>query len=784
MPLRLPSDSGRPTREAPRGPGLDVTGCSACPCARSRFGCCPRRCCARARRLPADEAKLAEHLGARRRVRARRRSTPRRSSSTRTCSRSTRTTPRPTTASRSAYLRNRQAREGFWELQETVRLDPTNLDAQARVRAVRAPRRARSEEALTQADEVIAADPERATGLHAEGAGARGARSARRGARGLREGRRGRARRPDARCCCSRTSTRAQGRREGRGALPKLIEVAAELRGVRRARGLPGRATSARDAEDARRPTEGARARRSARSSSAPTRALASFYYSRERFDDAETLLERGHREGRTRRRADLHARALLPRARRRRRRRDELIAARHRGEARRLRSRSSCSRPTAAAAATRGRARGREQALKVAPDGRCRAAAQGRAAARHRLPRSSDEAKIEEGREIVDAVLAGEARRTRSALRQGEDRPRRRSARRRDRVAAPRARPASRTGPRRTSCWAPRCSCSGDAHGRAHRAGARARARRRPRRGAQAAGARARGARRARARRRGGPPLPEAAARRPSQCGCCVAQSLVNLDAPTRRSGRARDDRRGAARRRGQLRARRASTCAGTSSQGARVSARSAPTEQPASSGDPAAACSTLDASRGSRWRSRSARIKAAVEAEAGQRAAAPARRRAGASTADGNADAEATLQEAPIELDPNDLVGYRAAGALLLVDGPPRRDGDDLRARARRSRPDQAQPPPLPRRALRATAASATRRSSTTRTRSASTRTSARRRTTSRTCSPRPARTSTARSTSRRRPSRCCRTTRTPPTRSAGCSTSAASPRRRSAT
>ena len=28
-----------------------------------------------------------------------------------------------------AYLRNRQTREGFWELRETSRLDPTNLDA-------------------------------------------------------------------------------------------------------------------------------------------------------------------------------------------------------------------------------------------------------------------------------------------------------------------------------------------------------------------------------------------------------------------------------------------------------------------------------------------------------------------------------------------------------------------------------------------------------------------------------------------------------------------------------
>ncbi len=62
-----------------------------------------------------------------------------------------------------AYLRNRQPREGYWELRETVRLDPANLDARLEF-AQLAMLAGESEEALTQSEAVIAADPKKALG--------------------------------------------------------------------------------------------------------------------------------------------------------------------------------------------------------------------------------------------------------------------------------------------------------------------------------------------------------------------------------------------------------------------------------------------------------------------------------------------------------------------------------------------------------------------------------------------------------------------------------------------
>jgi tetratricopeptide (TPR) repeat protein len=59
-----------------------------------------------------------------------------------------------------AYLRNRQAREGYWEMRETVRLDPSNLEARLEFGQLAA-LAGENEEVMAQADAVIAADPKR-----------------------------------------------------------------------------------------------------------------------------------------------------------------------------------------------------------------------------------------------------------------------------------------------------------------------------------------------------------------------------------------------------------------------------------------------------------------------------------------------------------------------------------------------------------------------------------------------------------------------------------------------
>ena len=67
-----------------------------------------------------------------------------------------------------AYLRNKQAREGFWELRETVRLDPSNLDAKLEF-AQLAILAGDPDEALAQSESVIAADPQRVMGYLMKG---------------------------------------------------------------------------------------------------------------------------------------------------------------------------------------------------------------------------------------------------------------------------------------------------------------------------------------------------------------------------------------------------------------------------------------------------------------------------------------------------------------------------------------------------------------------------------------------------------------------------------------
>jgi len=67
-----------------------------------------------------------------------------------------------------AYLRNRQPREGFWELRETVRLDPSNLDAKLEF-AQLAILAGELDEALTQSESAIGADPKKVMGYLIKG---------------------------------------------------------------------------------------------------------------------------------------------------------------------------------------------------------------------------------------------------------------------------------------------------------------------------------------------------------------------------------------------------------------------------------------------------------------------------------------------------------------------------------------------------------------------------------------------------------------------------------------
>ncbi len=67
-----------------------------------------------------------------------------------------------------AYLRNNLAREGYWELRETVRLDPSNLEARVAF-AQLAIVAGEPEESLAQSEAVIAADPAKIAGYVMKG---------------------------------------------------------------------------------------------------------------------------------------------------------------------------------------------------------------------------------------------------------------------------------------------------------------------------------------------------------------------------------------------------------------------------------------------------------------------------------------------------------------------------------------------------------------------------------------------------------------------------------------
>ena len=116
-----------------------------------------------------------------------------------------RTTRRPTTGSR-RRTSARQAQEGFWELRETVRLDPKN-STRGRVRQFSI-YRGRARGGAQRADAVIAADPKARRPWLVKGQ-AHDASSARRGARPPTRRRSRWSPTSEAACSCSRTTTAA-----------------------------------------------------------------------------------------------------------------------------------------------------------------------------------------------------------------------------------------------------------------------------------------------------------------------------------------------------------------------------------------------------------------------------------------------------------------------------------------------------------------------------------------------------------------------------------------------
>jgi len=69
-----------------------------------------------------------------------------------------------------AYLGSKQAQKAYWELQETVRLDPQNLDAKLEyAQFLLIGKTEELEEAVKRADEVLAADPDRLAALLLKG---------------------------------------------------------------------------------------------------------------------------------------------------------------------------------------------------------------------------------------------------------------------------------------------------------------------------------------------------------------------------------------------------------------------------------------------------------------------------------------------------------------------------------------------------------------------------------------------------------------------------------------
>jgi tetratricopeptide (TPR) repeat protein len=306
-----------------------------------------------------------------------------------------------------AYLGAKQAQRAFWELQETVRLDPSHLDARLEyAQFLLLGKREELEQAIVQADEVLAKKPDLMPALLLKG---RALQTLERFDEAQAAYEQAMEKAPTEAAPILLLATLHRGRGDQQRAeelFRKLTEVAPGFASYAALAGFLA-ADKARDVETEKLYRE-ALARAEEKEKAAAHAALANFYYARERWDEAEAIL----RQGIDAVEDDLELVYTLARfyhGRGDTKRADEMIQqATH--------AKPEDPKPFLVLSAYRGRNGDLEGALAAAED--ALKASPDDLAARLRKAellvdigfRAQDKPKIAEGRAVVTKVLAGDA--------------------------------------------------------------------------------------------------------------------------------------------------------------------------------------------------------------------------------------------------------------------------------------------------------------------------------------------------------------------------------------
>jgi tetratricopeptide (TPR) repeat protein len=192
-----------------------------------------------------------------------------------------------------AYLGAKQAQRAYWELQETVRLDPTNLDARLEyAQFLLLGKTDELEEAVKQADAVLAKDPDRVAALLLKGKALQSLQRPDEAQQAYEQAAEKAPKDPAPILLLANFYRERGDRDQAEKLFRKLTEVAP---------GFPSYAALAGFlAADRQRDEETEKLYRQGLDSAAEKEraaayaALANFYYSRERFDDAERVLLEG----------------------------------------------------------------------------------------------------------------------------------------------------------------------------------------------------------------------------------------------------------------------------------------------------------------------------------------------------------------------------------------------------------------------------------------------------------------------------------------------------------